>query len=151
MKKHNLLLNGIITIIVGIFLSIVFFNILINSLNMKYIMIPFLITSIIIIINGITNVLKDLSLNSERTDFDKIGNIENLKKIEQKSKYIYYLSFFAFWFIILILGDIEAIKSWHNGGKYLFLFSLIFWLAGIISIIVLIKANKKEADYSSRN
>lgn len=151
MKKHNLLLNGIITLIVGIFLTIVFFNILINSLNMKYLMIPFIIISIILIINGITNILKDFNLNSKRTDFDKIGNIENLQKIEKKSKYIYYLSFFIFWFIILILGDIEAIKTWHNGGKYIFLFSLIFWLTGIISIILLIKANKKEADSSSRN
>lgn len=148
MKKHILLLNGIINLIIGIILTIIFFNILIKSNNMNFIIIPFLIVGIIITINGITNILKDLNLNSERTDIDRIGNIEKLQKIEKKSLSIYYISFFIFWFTLLILGDIEAIKTWHNGGKYIFLFSLLFWITGIISIIILIKANKKEVNDS---
>lgn len=148
MKKHILLLNGIINLIIGIILTIIFFNILIKSNNMHFIIIPFLIVGIIITINGVTNILKDLNLNSERTDIDRIGNIEKLQKIEKKSLSIYYISFFIFWFTLLILGDIEAIKTWHNGGKYIFLFSLLFWITGIISIIILIKANKKEVNDS---
>lgn len=148
MKKHILLLNGIINLIIGIILTIIFFNILIKSNNVNFIIIPFLIVGIIITINGITNILKDLNLNSERTDIDRIGNIEKLKKIEKKSLSIYYISFFIFWFTLLILGDIEAIKTWHNGGKYIFLFGLLFWITGIISIIILIKANKKEVNDS---
>lgn len=148
MKKHILLLNGIINLIIGIILTIIFFNILIKSNNVNFIIIPFLIVGIIITINGITNILKDLNLNSERTDIDRIGNIEKLQKVEKKSLSIYYISFFIFWFTLLILGDIEAIKTWHNGGKYIFLFSLLFWITGIISIIILIKANKKEANDS---
>lgn len=148
MKKHILLLNGIISLIIGSSLTLFFFSILIKSNNINFIIIPFLIVGIIITINGITNILKDLNLNSKRTDIDKIGNIENLQKIEKISLSIYYLSFFIFWFTLLILGDIEAIKTWRNGGKYIFLFSLLFWITGIISIIILIKTNKKEASDS---
>lgn len=111
-------------------------------------MLPFIIISIIITINGITNILKDINLNSQKTNIDRIGNIQNLQKIEKKSLSIYYISFYIFWFTLLIIGDIEAIKTWNNGGKFIFLFSLLFWIPGIISMKKLIKTNKKEANNS---
>lgn len=143
MKKHILLLNGIINLIVGSILTTFFFILLIKSNNGKLLMLPFIIISIIITINGITNILKDINLNSQKTNIDKIGNIQNLQKIKKKSLFIYYISFYIFWFTLLIIGDIEAIKTWHNNGKFVFLFSLLFWITGIISLIKLIKTNKK--------
>lgn len=148
MKKHILLLNGIINFIIGSILTIFFFILLIKSNNSKLLMLPFIIISIIITINGITNILKDINLNSQKTNIDRIGNIQNLQKIEKKSLFIYYISFYIFWFTLLIIADIEAIKTWNNGGKFIFLFSLLFWIPGIISMKKLIKTNKKEANNS---
>lgn len=146
MKKHHLLLNGIINTIIGSILTFFFFTLLIKSNNVKFLMLPFIIISIIITINGITNILQDINLNSPRTDIDKIGNMQNFQKIKKKTTFIYHISFYIFWFTILIIGDIEAIKVWNNAGKFIFLFSLLFWATGIISIIKLIKTNKKEAN-----
>ncbi|MBQ7491648.1 MAG: zinc ribbon domain-containing protein [Clostridia bacterium] len=48
---------------------------------------------------------------------------------------LYTLVFLIFWFGFLIVFDTLALKSWSNGGMIAFLFSLLFWAAGIIALI----------------
>lgn len=142
--KHYSLLNGIIYSFIGLFLTYTTFNLLIKSTNIKIIIVPFFIIGIIITLTGIIYILKDLIINSKRTDFDKIGSITLLQKLEQKSSYLYFITFLIFWFIMIILCDISAIKNWNNGGKTIFIISLLFWLVGIILLITIIKNIKKD-------
>lgn len=64
----------------------------------------------------------------------KTAQKENRKRAIWMNKY-YFIFFFTFWFGILILLDVASIITWSRGGWMMFVFSLPFWIAGLMAAI----------------
>lgn len=131
------LINGVISLIVGVIFTFICF-LLLKSQN-GYFVIPFLVCGIIIIIKGILNILNFINIYSNR-NIDKIGNYEKYQKINKIITKIFLTSFFLFWFISLLIIDFTAFKYWESWGSPIFYFSILFWIVGIY---VLYKNKKK--------
>ena len=70
---------------------------------------------------------------------------ENLgQKMIQKTGIIYHILFAVFWFAVLIYGDYNIIKDWTDGSIVMFIFSLIFYIPGIILIKKVVDLIKNE-------
>lgn len=117
---------------------------LINSdMFSKVIMIPFILCGIAVFIKSIFTFLQGINMRKALKDFSN-QDFSNIEKIEKKQKSfnkgtnfalkLYIIVFHCFWFGFLIFFDYSAIKDWNNGGSALFLFSLLFWIAGIFSL-----------------
>lgn len=137
--------SGIFNIIGG---SIVSFVILYGlftdpNKNNRFFLIPFLVCGIAVVIWGAARIVKGIKemkyvgdYIKGKVDIDAVKKSEkNTNKAINLTKYIYFFGFFILWFGFLIAYDIEAIKSWNDGGNVSFILSLIFWGVGIFALV----------------
>lgn len=149
-KAYELILNSLSQIIGGVIFSGFCLWIFIKGADIitKCVIIPFLLCGISILFNGLIVLFKGLNILKEQkrieegifSNKDKFENTDKmLNKLESFTKKLYLMGFFIFWFGFLIVFDYVAIKAWTNDGKFLFYFSIIFWIAGIVVLVKNIK------------
>ncbi len=134
---------AIVSIIFINFIGYLFFSTESGDIVSKIVLLPFLICGIIIFISSITYLIGGIKniRNVKETvggevDIEKIREDENrMNKGQNILSKMYMSVFMVFWFGFLIVFDVNAIKSWSNGGNQLFYFSLMFWIVGIFSFI----------------
>ncbi len=134
---------AIVSIIFINFIGYLFFSTESGDVVSKIVLLPFLICGIIIFISSITYLIG--GIKNIRTLKETVGEEVDINKIREDEEKTYrsqnilskmYVGvFMIFWFGFLIVFDVNAIKSWSNGGNQLFYFSLIFWIVGIFSFI----------------
>ena len=108
----------------------------------KIIGIPFLICGLSVLIYGILIIIAGVNTKKHTADYingkldtKKVKKIEsNIKKGGNFVHYIYTFGFAIFWFGLLIVSDITYIKSWSDGGDFMFFVSLFLWIIGICVI-----------------
>lgn len=131
---------GIIFTIVGLIFSSLVSYVLFKGEDAitKIMCLPFLVSGLVIAVCGIAAINKGISTKKNidayiigELDPDKVikseRTVNNIWKIANN---IYLFVFLAFWFGMLIAGDISAIKDWSDGGDLMFCLSLPFWLIG---------------------
>ncbi|MDD6224343.1 MAG: hypothetical protein PUB18_05010 [bacterium] len=144
--------SGIVITLVGVIFSGVASMFVFKGADSatKMVGIPFLIYSMAILINSISMIMKGININRNTNDYvngkldiDKVEKSEkNFKRMQNIVKNIHIFAFLLFWFGILIVFDMNAIKSWSDGGNQKFFFSIIFWITGIYILINHFKKNK---------
>ena len=70
------------------------------------------------------------------------NNLDKFRKVEKIIKNVCILTLLVFFVVVLLAYDYQAIVTWSDGGRFGFLFSLIFWFVIIWSILLCLK--KKE-------
>lgn len=85
--------------------------------------------------------VKDLQNGKIITDQELQSRNKKAESIKNIGYKIYLIGFSIIWFGFLILLDFIFIGVWENGGNTMFLFSLIFWVAGIFALIKNLKKN----------
>ena len=108
----------------------------------KIIGIPFLICGLSVLIYGILIIIAGVNTKKHTDDYingkldtKKVKKIESsIKKGGNFAHYIYTFGFAIFWFGLLIVSDITYIKSWSDGGDFMFFVSLFLWIIGICVI-----------------
>jgi len=139
--------SGVLSTIVSVFfvgfIGYIFLGTKSEEPVQKLVLLPFLIcgvielfNSILYIVKGVKNIRDSKVSVTGEIDIDKFREDEN--KINKNQNVLfksYMIVFLLFWFGFLIFFDIQAIKSWSNGGNQLFFFSLIFWAAGVFCFI----------------
>lgn len=99
--------------------------------------IPFFICGLPILMKGITYLIKGLNFKKALSDdnvlaedvFENEDKLNNVDKVWDK---LYFVFFLLMWFGFLIAFDYVAIK---NCEFSMFIFSLLFWAAGILLAI----------------
>lgn len=105
----------------------------------------FVILLVIILMMNVSNLIRAINSNKiNKYNEDILKNMVKSKDAEAKYntstkmvfnfQQLYIIVFGIFWFGFLIVADYMAIKSWDEGGSQNFIYSLIFWIAGIFAI-----------------
>lgn len=140
--------DGIATTIMGAFACFFVFFFMIHGGNIaKIVLIPFLICALSIPIYGIAKLI--YSINKMKNTYDYANETLNMDKVEKNRKTFektrkiaaYILAFGVFLFCcgFLIVFDIEAIKTWSNGGSSMFFGTLICWFICIFIFVFIFK------------
>ena len=151
--------DGIGTATVGAFFCVFLSTPIFHGADIisKIVLIPFLICCLSFFIHGIAKVIYGINkmkdtynYANEKIDIDKGAKIsldENLfVRLSAFCSNIYLFGFLLFWFGVLIISDIVAIKSWSDDGSGTFFFSLFFWFIGVFIVISNFKKTNKDGE-----
>lgn len=75
-----------------------------------------------------------LGIYSNACQIVKLYNEEAGKKMLRIFSTMYYVIFIVMWFSFLVYFDYTIIKNWNDGSMVMFIFSLLFYIPGIILI-----------------
>lgn len=85
-----------------------------------------------------------LGIYSNACQIVKLYNEDVGKKMLRIFSAMYYIVFIVIWFAFLIYFDYTIINDWNDGSILLLLFSLLFYIPGIILIKKIIKKIKGD-------
>lgn len=128
MKKFDKVTNVLYTITYSVTIIVIFFvwlflfkNFSSNKGFTKILMILFSIGML-------------LGIYSNACQIVKLYNEEAGKKMLRIFSTMYYVIFIVMWFSFLVYFDYTIIKNWNDGSMIMFIFSLLFYIPGIILI-----------------